>query len=86
MRYNVTSCRQYKMGFLILKEIKMTKAAAARYLIVHTDTIDRLVKEKKLRKLADGGINSEDLEILRLEWEERKKLGTASWIKHGQAC
>lgn len=64
----------------------MTKAAAARYLIVHTDTIDRLVKEKKLRKLADGGINSEDLEILRLEWEERKKLGTASWIKHGQAC
>jgi excisionase family DNA binding protein len=63
----------------------MTKTAAARYLLVHTDTIDRLVKEKKLRKLADGGINSEDLEILRLEWEERKKLGTASWLKHGQA-
>lgn len=63
----------------------MTKAQAARYLVVHTDTIDRLVKEKKLRKLADGGINSEDLEILRLEWEERKKLGTASWLKHGQA-
>jgi excisionase family DNA binding protein len=63
----------------------MTKTAAARYLLVHTDTIDRLVREKKLRKLADGGINSEDLEILRLEWEERKKLGTASWLKHGQA-
>lgn len=63
----------------------MTKAQAARYLVVHTDTIDRLVREKKLRKLADGGINSEDLEILRLEWEERKKLGTASWLKHGQA-
>jgi excisionase family DNA binding protein len=63
----------------------MTKTAAARYLLVHTDTIDRLVKEKKLRKLADGGINSEDLEILRLEWEERRKLGTASWLKHGQA-
>jgi excisionase family DNA binding protein len=63
----------------------MTKTAAARYLFVHTDTIDRLVKEKKLRKLADGGINSEDLEILRLEWEERRKLGTASWLKHGQA-
>ena len=45
----------------------MTQAAAARYLRVHTDTITRLVKEKKLRKLADGGINSEDLEILRNE-------------------
>jgi hypothetical protein len=85
MRFDVTSCRQYKVGFFILQENKMTKAAAARYLVVHPDTIDRLVKEKKLRKLADGGINSEDLEILRLEWEERKKLGTASWLKHGQA-
>lgn len=64
----------------------MTKAQAARYLVVHTDTIDRLVREKKLRKLADGGINSEDLEYLKLEWEERKKLGNPIWIKHGTSC
>lgn len=63
----------------------MTIAAAARYLRVHTDTITRLVKEKKLRKLADGGINSEDLEYLRNEWEDRKKITKPVWIKHGQA-
>jgi hypothetical protein len=45
-----------------------------------------LVKENKLRRLADGGINSEDLELLRLEWEERKKITSPVWIKHGQAC
>ena len=65
---------------------KMTIAAAARYLRVHTDTITRLVKEKKLRKLADGGINSEDLEYLRNEWDERRKITKPVWIKHGQAC
>jgi len=64
----------------------MTAAAAARYLRVHVDTITRLVKEKKLRKLADGGINSEDLEILRNEWEERRKITSPVWIKHGQTC
>jgi excisionase family DNA binding protein len=63
----------------------MNVTQAAKYLRVHTETIRKLTKEGKLRKLADGGINSEDLEILRLEWEERKKLGTASWLKHGQA-
>lgn len=63
----------------------MTIAASARYLKVHSDTIHRLVKQGKLRKLADGGINSEDLEILRIEWEDRKKVGNAVWIKHGQA-
>lgn len=73
------------MAFFIKWRIKMTIAASARYLKVHSDTIQRLVKQGKLRKLADGGINSEDLELIRLEWEERKKLGTATWIKHGQA-
>ena len=63
---------------------KMGITQAAKYLRVHTETIRRLTKEGKLRKLADGGVNSEDLELLRLEWEQRKKLGNAVWIKHGQ--
>lgn len=63
----------------------MNFAQSAKYLRVHVSTINRLVREGKLRKLADGGINSEDLEILRLEWEDRKKVGSAVWIKHGQA-
>ncbi len=63
----------------------MTITASAKYLKVCNKTIGRLVKQGKLRKLADGGINSEDLEILRLEWEDRKKVGSAVWIKHGQA-
>ena len=63
----------------------MNITQSAKYLRVHVCTIKRLVKEGKLRKLADGGINSEDLEILRLEWEDRKKVGSAVWIKHGQA-
>ena len=65
---------------------KMNVTQAAKYLRVHVNTITRLVKEKKLRKLADGGINSEDLEYLKLEWEERKKLGNPVWIKHGTSC
>lgn len=64
---------------------KMNVTQAAKYLRVHTNTITRLVKEKKLRKLADGGVNSEDLECLKLEWEERKKAPKPIWIKHGQA-
>jgi excisionase family DNA binding protein len=67
-------------GFFNLKEIKVNVTQAAKYLRVHNKTITKLVKEKKLRRLADGGINSEDLELLRLEWEERKKLGTVVWL------
>ena len=63
----------------------MNVTQAAKYLRVHTDTIRRLAKEGKLRKLADGGVNSEDLEILRLEWEDRKKITKPVWIRHGQA-
>jgi excisionase family DNA binding protein len=64
----------------------MNVTQAAKYLRVHTETIRRLTKEGKLRKLADGGVNSEDLELLRLDWEERKKAPRPIWIKHGQAC
>lgn len=64
----------------------MNVTQAAKYLRVHNKTITKLVKENKLRRLADGGINSEDLELLRLEWEERKKITSPVWIKHGQAC
>jgi excisionase family DNA binding protein len=73
-------------GFFNLKEIKVNVTQAAKYLRVHNKTITKLVKENKLRRLADGGINSEDLELLRLEWEERKKITSPVWIKHGQAC
>ncbi len=61
----------------------MTITASAKYLKVCNKTIGRLVKQGKLRKLADGGINSEDLEIVKLEFEERKRLGSPEWIKHG---
>ena len=61
----------------------MNFAQSAKYLRVHVSTINRLVREGKLRKLADGGINSEDLEIVKLEFEERKRLGSPEWIKTG---
>ena len=62
----------------------MTIAAAARYLKVSSDTIIRLHKQGKLRKLADGGINSEDLELVKLDWDERKKIGSAVWLHQGK--
>ena len=47
---------------------------ASRYLNCHHTTIRRLMREKKLRTLADGTVNSEDLELLKLEWQDRLQV------------
>jgi hypothetical protein len=57
---------------------------ASRYLRVHQTTIRRLIKERKLRILADGSVNSEDLELIRLEWQDRLQVQPAKFIKHAK--
>jgi hypothetical protein len=57
---------------------------ASRYLKVHQTTIRRLIKERKLRILADGSVNSEDLELIRLEWQDRLQVQPAKFIKHAK--
>jgi hypothetical protein len=57
---------------------------ASRYLRVHQTTIRRLIKERKLRILADGSVNSEDLELIRLEWADRLQVQPAKFIKHAK--
>lgn len=57
---------------------------ASKYLRVHQTTIRRLIKEKKLRTLADGSVNSEDLELIRLEWQDRLQVQPAKFIKHAK--
>lgn len=52
----------------------MTITHAAKYLKTNKLNIKRLVKEKKIGIIADGSLNSEDVEFLKLEWEERKKI------------
>ncbi len=47
-------------------------------------TIRRLMREKKLRTLADGTVNSEDLELIRLEWQDRLQVQPAKFIKHAK--
>ncbi len=62
----------------------MKIADASRYLRVHQTTIRRLIKERKLRILADGSVNSEDLELIRLEWQDRLQVKPAKFIKHAK--
>jgi hypothetical protein len=57
---------------------------ASRYLGCDHTTIRRLMKEKKIRTLADGSVNSEDLELIRLEWQERLQVKPAKFIKHAK--
>ena len=61
----------------------MTITHAAKYLKTNKLNVKRLVKEKKIRIIADGTLNSEDVEILKLEWEERKKISRPIWINQG---
>jgi hypothetical protein len=42
------------------------------------------MKERKLRTLADGTVNSEDLELIRLEWQDRLQVQPAQFIKHAK--
>jgi hypothetical protein len=42
------------------------------------------MKEKKIRTLADGTVNSEDLELIRLEWQDRLQVQPAKFIKHAK--
>jgi hypothetical protein len=62
----------------------MKIADASKYLRVHQTTIRRLIKERKLRTLADGSVNSEDLELIRLEWQDRLQVKPAQFIKHAK--
>jgi hypothetical protein len=57
---------------------------ASRYLNCHHTTIRRLMKERKIRTLADGTVNSEDLELIRLEWQDRLQVQPAKFIKHAK--
>ena len=42
------------------------------------------MREKKIRTLADGTVNSEDLELIRLEWKDRLQVKPAQFIKHAK--
>ena len=42
------------------------------------------MKERKIRTLADGTVNSEDLELIRLEWKDRLQVKPAQFIKHAK--
>jgi len=57
---------------------------ASRYLNCHHTTIRRLMKERKIRTLADGTVNSEDLELLKLEWQDSLQVKPAQFIKHAK--
>jgi hypothetical protein len=57
---------------------------ASRYLNCDQSTIRRLMKERKIRTLADGTVNSEDLELIRLEWKDRLQVKPAQFIKHAK--
>jgi hypothetical protein len=57
---------------------------ASRYLNCDQSTIRRLMKERKIRTLADGTVNSEDLELIRLEWQDRLQVKPAQFIKHAK--
>jgi hypothetical protein len=57
---------------------------ASRYLNCDQSTIRRLMREKKIRTLADGTVNSEDLELIRLEWKDRLQVKPAQFIKHAK--
>lgn len=57
---------------------------ASRYLNCDQSTIRRLMKERKIRTLADGTVNSEDLELIRLEWSDRLQVKPAKFIKHAK--
>lgn len=61
----------------------MTITHAAKYLKTNRINVKRLVKEKKIRIIADGTLNSEDVEFIKLEWEERKKISRPVWITRG---
>lgn len=61
----------------------MTITHAAKYLKTNKLNVKRLVKEKKIGIIADGSLNSEDVEFLKLEWEERKKISKPVWINQG---
>jgi len=61
----------------------MTITHAAKYLKTNRINVKRLVKEKKIRIIADGTLNSEDVEFIKLEWEERKKISSPVWITRG---
>jgi hypothetical protein len=57
---------------------------ASRYLNCDQSTIRRLMRERKIRTLADGTVNSEDLELIRLEWKDRLQVKPAQFIKHAK--
>jgi hypothetical protein len=57
---------------------------ASRYLNCDQSTIRRLMKQRKIRTLADGTVNSEDLELIRLEWQDRLQVQPAKFIKHAK--
>jgi hypothetical protein len=57
---------------------------ASRYLNCDQSTIRRLMRERKLRTLADGTVNSEDLELIRLEWKDRLQVKPAKFIKQAK--
>jgi len=57
---------------------------ASRYLNCDQSTIRRLMKQRKIRTLADGTVNSEDLELLKLEWQDRLQVQPAKFIKHAK--
>ena len=61
----------------------MTISHAAKYLKTNKLNVKRLVKEKKIRIIADGTLNSEDVEFLRMDWEDRKKISKPIWINQG---
>lgn len=61
----------------------MTISHAAKYLKTNKLNVKRLVKEKKIRIIADGTLNSEDVEFLKLDWEDRKKISKPIWINQG---
>lgn len=61
----------------------MTISHAAKYLKTNKLNVKRLVKEKKIRIIADGTLNSEDVEFLRIDWEDRKKISKPIWINQG---
>jgi hypothetical protein len=57
---------------------------ASKYLNCDQSTIRRLMKQRKIRTLADGTVNSEDLELIRLEWKDRLQVKPAQFIKHAK--
>lgn len=61
----------------------MTISHAAKYLNTNKLNIKRLVKEKKIRIIADGTLNSEDVEFLKLDWEYRRSIPKPIWIDRG---